>query len=27
MSQMLAKEGIKIKSGKMVDFAREKFCF
>jgi len=26
-SQMLAKEGIKIKYGKIVDFAKEKFCF
>ena len=25
--QMLVKEGIKIKYGKMVDFAKEKFCF
>ena len=26
-SQMLVKEGIKIKDGKIVDFAKEKFCF
>ena len=26
-SQMLAKEGIKIKDGKIVDFTKEKFCF
>jgi len=24
---MLIKEGIKIKDGKIVDFAKEKFCF
>ena len=26
-SQMLAKEGIKIKDGKIIDFDKEKFCF
>ncbi len=26
-SQMLVKEGIKIKDGKIVDFTKEKFCF
>ena len=26
-SQMLIKEGIKIKNGKIVDFVKEKFCF
>jgi len=26
-SQMLVKEGIKIKDGKIVDFAKEKFYF
>ena len=26
-SHMLLKEGIKIKDGKIVDFAKEKFCF
>ena len=26
-SQMLIKEGIKIKDGKIVDFVKEKFCF
>jgi len=25
--QMLVKEGIKIKDGKIIDFAKEKFCF
>jgi len=25
--QMLVKEGIKIKDGKIVDFTKEKFCF
>ena len=26
-SQMLAKEGIKIKDGQIIDFDKEKFCF
>ena len=26
-SKMLAKEGIKIKDGKIIDFDKEKFCF
>ena len=26
-SRMLLKEGIKIKNGKIIDFAKEKFCF
>jgi len=26
-SHMLLKEGIKIKDGKIIDFAKEKFCF
>ena len=26
-SNMLLKEGIKIKDGKIIDFAKEKFCF
>ena len=26
-SQMLTKEGIKIKDGKITDFTKEKFCF
>ena len=26
-SHMLLKEGIKIKNGKIIDFAEEKFCF
>jgi len=26
-SHMLLKEGIKIKDGKILDFAKEKFCF
>ena len=26
-SKMLEKEGIKIKDGKIIDFAKEKFCF
>ena len=26
-SYMLLKEGIKIKDGKIIDFAKEKFCF